>query len=47
VAPVVAVLARGQSLFVDAIPNAGWRVATLLDGRVGYIQDAQVKVSSP
>jgi len=47
VAPVVAVLARGQSLFVDATPNAGWRVATLLDGRVGYIQDAQVKVSSP
>jgi hypothetical protein len=47
VAPVVVVLARGQGLFVDATPNAGWRVATLLDGQVGYIQDAQVKVDSP
>lgn len=47
VAPVVVVLGPGQGLFVDATPNAGWRVATLLDGRVGYIQDAQVRVDSP
>jgi hypothetical protein len=47
VAPVVVVLARGQRLFVDAAPHEGWRVATLLDGRVGYIQDADVKVDAP
>jgi hypothetical protein len=46
VAPVVVVLPRGQGLFVDATPNAGWRVATLQDGRVGYIQDAQVRADS-
>jgi hypothetical protein len=47
VAPVVVVLAHGQGLFVEATPNAGWRVATLRDGRVGYIQDAEVQVNSP
>jgi hypothetical protein len=46
VAPIVVVLAPGQGLFVDATPDAGWRVATLLDGRVGYIQDAQVRVEA-
>jgi hypothetical protein len=47
VAPVLVVLPQGQDLFVDAAPSAGWRVATLRDGRVGYVQDAQVKVGSP
>ena len=47
VAPVIATLARGQRLYVDATPNAGWRIAYLSDGRVGCIQDAQVEVDSP
>jgi hypothetical protein len=47
VAPVVVVLAHGQHLFVDPTPNAGWRFATLSDGRAGYVQDAQIKVDSP
>ena len=42
VAPVIAVLPRGQGLLVAATANAGWRVAALPDGRVGYIQDANV-----
>jgi hypothetical protein len=46
-APVVAVLSRGQRLLVDPTPNAGWRVVPLRDGRVGYIQDAQIKMDSP
>jgi hypothetical protein len=46
VAPVVVSLEQGQSLFVDATPNAGWRVV-LLDGRVGYIREAQIEVDSP
>ena len=45
VAPVIVVLAKGQGLLVDATANAGWRFATLADGRVGYIQDAQVKAA--
>jgi len=47
VAPVIVTLARGQHLDVDPTPNAGWRVAYLSDGRVGYIQDAQVEMGSP
>ena len=47
VAPVVVVLRQGQGLFVEATPRVGWRVATLLDGRAGYIQDAEVKSDSP
>jgi hypothetical protein len=44
VAPVVAVLARGQRLRVQETPRAGWRVAILPDGRVGYIRQAQVEL---
>jgi hypothetical protein len=47
VAPVIATLPRGERLHVAPQPNAGWRVAFLRDGRVGYIQDAQVEVASP
>ena len=47
VAPVVVVLAHGQRLFVAPTPNAGWRFATLPDGRAGYVQDAQVKLDAP
>jgi hypothetical protein len=47
VAPVIATLARGQRLNVASIPNEGWRVTYLWDGRVGYVQDAQVEVESP
>lgn len=47
VAPVIVTLSRGQRLQVDPTPNAGWRVASLPDGRVGYVQDAQVAVDSP
>jgi hypothetical protein len=47
VAPVLVTLARGQRLYVDLTPNAGWRVAFLSDGRVGYIQDAQIEADSP
>jgi hypothetical protein len=47
VAPVIVSLTRGERLYVDPTPNAGWRVAFLWDGRVGYIQDAQVAVTSP
>jgi hypothetical protein len=47
VAPVIVSLTRGERLYVDPTPNAGWRVAFLSDGRVGYIQDAQVAVTSP
>jgi hypothetical protein len=47
VAPVILSLTRGERLYVGPTPNAGWRVAFLSDGRVGYIQDAQVEVASP
>ena len=47
VAPVVVVLARGVRLFVDETPRAGWRVAYLSDGRVGYVEDARIKTSAP
>ena len=47
VAPVILRLTRGERLYVDPTPNAGWRVAILSDGRVGYIQGAQVEVTSP
>jgi len=47
VAPVVEVLPAGQRLFVDASPNAGWRFAKLWDCRVGYVEDAHVKMDTP
>ena len=47
VAPVIVVLAHGEHLFVDETSPAGWRVAFLPEGRVGYIQDAQVRVDAP
>jgi hypothetical protein len=42
VAPVVAVVARGQRLSVEASSRAGWRVVYLPGGRVGYVQDARL-----
>jgi len=47
VAPVIATLARGQRLDVEPTPKAGWRAAFLSDGRVGFIQDAQLEVDTP
>jgi hypothetical protein len=47
VAPVIATLTRGQRLDVEPTPHAGWRVAFLSEGRVGYIQDAQLEVDRP
>jgi hypothetical protein len=47
VAPVLVTFARGQRLYVNLTPNAGWRVAFLSDGRVGYIEDAQVEADPP
>jgi hypothetical protein len=47
VAPVVVVLAQGTHLFVDETPRAGWRVAYLSDGRVGYVEDARIKPGAP
>ena len=46
VAPVVAVLPRGQRLAVDPTPADGWRVAVLSDGRTGYVEDAEVEVDA-
>jgi hypothetical protein len=47
VAPVIATLPRGQRLDVEPTPKAGWRVAFLSDGRVGFIQAAQLEVDTP
>jgi hypothetical protein len=47
VAPVVVTLPRGEHLFVDETATAGWRVAYLSDGRVGYVEDSLVKTGSP
>ena len=44
VAPVVSVLSLGQRLFVKTTATDGWRAAKLLDGRSGYVQDAEIKV---
>jgi hypothetical protein len=46
VAPVVTVLAPGQSLSVAPTSSNGWRSAKLTDGRGGYVQDAQIKVDA-
>ncbi len=48
VAPGVTTLPHGQRIFVGQ-SNDGWRLATLPDGRVGYLRDAQVEevASSP
>jgi hypothetical protein len=47
VAPVIVRFTRGERLFVDPTPNAGWWVLSLVDGRVGYVRDTQVQVASP
>jgi len=47
VAPVIAVLAHGEHLLVGETSREGWRVAFLPQGRVGYIQDAQVRGGAP
>jgi hypothetical protein len=48
VAPLVTTLPRGQRIVVGQ-SNGGWRLATLPDGRVGYVRDEQIEegASSP
>jgi hypothetical protein len=46
VAPLLTTLSQGQKIAVGVTANNGWRVATLADGRTGYVQDAQIKVEA-
>jgi hypothetical protein len=47
VAPLLTTLAPGQSVSVSASATDGWRHAMLPDGRLGYVLDAAVRLSSP
>jgi hypothetical protein len=47
VAPLLTTLVPGQSVSVSASATDGWRHAMLPDGRLGYVLDAAVRLSSP